>query len=123
MDRWSVAAFYRAFGVWIERATAAEAQQRDLNECEFGEVWEELPTPEKELLLLLSDGWGRAVAWPELRMKLRLGGQPNLTRDFPILTQECVSRKRRVPVRQDGSGDDAVFTLPEHLALAVPRSR
>jgi hypothetical protein len=115
----SVPAFYDAFGEWLSTTTQAVKLLDDLTADEMSKHWRALPPAERAFLLLLSDGRGRSVGWPELKTKFHLSGKPSLTRDLPVLTAVCVTPPRRFPVDQDGTGDDTVFTLRPGLVDAI----
>src|SRR5512144_661658 len=107
-----VKAFYSAFSDWLASAVAGSPTQADVDDSRFQAIWDDLPSSEQEVLRLLADDSGRAVGWPELRDKLRFPAHPSLDRDLPVLSRACHDAGVRPPVRQDGSGDDAILYLP-----------
>ena len=122
LPRRRVAQFYRGFSQWL-LASLAEAEPQglsDLSADELGQAWDVLSTYEREWLRLLSDDWGRPVGWPELKHKLALSGSASPARDLPLLAAECARLERALPVRQTGSGDEAVFHLSqEHIKVVL----
>lgn len=118
----SLPAFFSSFGAWLGQAMAPATvvSGPDLTSENLAALFPSLPWAERELLLLLSDDFGRPVGWGELKRKLLLSGKPCLSRDFPVLTQGCAGPPAvSFPVRQHGTGDDAVFSLPPELVDVV----
>lgn len=122
LPRRRVAHFYRGFSHWLMASLAEAGQQSlpDLSAAELRQTWEVLSTYEREWLRLLSDDWGRPVGWPEMKHKLALSGPPCPARDLPFLAAQCAHLARALPVRQTGSGDEAVFHLSEeHIKVVL----
>jgi hypothetical protein len=121
----TVTSFYGEFAGWLRHATAGapKVDPPDLDAATFGDVWDRLyPRHEREALRLLADDFGRTVGWPELKTKLGLSGDPALPRDLPVLAALCAAANRRFPIRQDGTADLAVFSLPAALIDLVEQA-
>lgn len=117
VDAVRVADLYSEFGAWLSEATRPDPtpEPSDLDRAGFLAVWDVLPDHEQEMLRLLADDHGRAAGWLELREKLALPGRPSLERDLANLAAACTAAHRRLPVRQEGSGEDAVMFLTVDL--------
>jgi hypothetical protein len=116
-----VQSFQEAFGSWLTQALAPAVTTplEKLRVSEFNEVWRDLNEREREALRLMADDSGRAVGWPELKEKLGLAGEADVAAMLPQLSAFCEAKKREMPVRYRGKGDEQVFFLPAEVIDVV----
>jgi hypothetical protein len=117
----TVAAFYEAFARWLTNATTPAIAPPEMSADELKTAFPLLPRMEKELLRLLADDSGRVIGWAELKSKFCLAGKPSASHALPHLAARCTALKRGMPIQQEDSGDDTVFSLPLSLVAVVSK--